>query len=363
MKGKAVLNKVKIIIWVCLCTALIIVGFILYGKAQMAKIPRLTFKDALEYTLKGKKDALVTVGVIKEGKISWKVYGNNGQEQSKSLHTYEIGSLTKTFTAALIQKAVNEGKLDLNATIDSYLPLLEGRRYPSIKALITHTSGYKEYYFEAPMIANFLENKNSFRGISQEAVLSKAKKLNMHKESNQFEYSNYGYAILGLVLESVYKSDYTTLLNDFVENDLNMVSTKISEKDGDLNNYWDWEKNDAYIPAGAMTSNIEDMLRYAQMQLDKDPLFMPCHESLKQIDVSRERYMNLGIHMDEIGMSWIIDKENGFIWHNGGTGHYNSYLGFCPNTETAVVILSNLSPNDRIPATVLGIKLLQEING
>ena len=58
----------------------------------------------------------------------------------------------------------------------------------------------------------------------------------------------------------------------------------------------------------------------------------------------------------------IIDKENGFIWHNGGTGHYNSYLGFSPETETAVVILSNLSPNDRIPATVLGIKLLQELN-
>ena len=62
------------------------------------------------------------------------------------------------------------------------------------------------------------------------------------------------------------------------------------------------------------------------------------------------------IHMDEIGMAWIIDRENGFIWHNGGTGHYNSYLGFCPETGTSVVVLSNLPPNDRIPATVLGIK-------
>ena len=59
---------------------------------------------------------------------------------------------------------------------------------------------------------------------------------------------------------------------------------------------------------------------------------------------------------------WIIDNENDFIWHNGGTGHYNSYLGFCPETGTAVVVLSNLSPNDRIPATVLGIKQLQELN-
>ena len=69
----------------------------------------------------------------------------------------------------------------------------------------------------------------------------------------------------------------------------------------------------------------------------------------------------MGIHMDEIGMGWIIDRENGIIWHNGGTGHYNSYLGFNPETETAVLILSNLSPNDRIPATVLGIKLLKEL--
>ena len=100
---------------------------------------------------------------------------------------------------------------------------------------------------------------------------------------------------------------------------------------------------------------------YAQLQLN-DPRFAPCHESLKKINASTESYLMVGIHMDEIGMAWIIDNENGFIWHNGGTGHYNSYLGFCPETNTAVVVLSNLSPNDRIPATVLGIKRLQELN-
>ena len=121
------------------------------------------------------------------------------------------------------------------------------------------------------------------------------------------------------------------------------------------------EANDAYLSAGALTSNITDMLAYARMQLD-DPRFTPCHESLKAVNASSESYRMMGIHMDEIGTAWIIDKENGFIWHNGGTGHYNSYLGFCPETNTAVVVLSNLSPNDRIPATVLGIKKLQELN-
>ena len=73
-------------------------------------------------------------------------------------------------------------------------------------------------------------------------------------------------------------------------------------------------------------------------------------------------YKIMGIHMDEIEMSWIIDSKNNIIWHNGGTGNYNSYLGFNPETGTAVVVLSNLAPNYRVPATVLGVKLLLELD-
>ncbi len=279
----------------------------------------------------------------------------------EKLHTYEIGSLTKTFTAALISKAISEGKTDLNATIDVYLPLPEGKHYPTIYELLTHSSGYKGYYFEHPMIGNFFRGRNSFCGISREMVLNKAKSLDMNRDKYAFQYSNFGYAVLGLVLESVYGEDYTALVNDYVQNDLSLSSTKISDQSGDLGNCWAWEANDAYLSAGALTSDITDMLTYAQMQLN-DSRFAPCHERLKTINASTENYLTMGIHMDEIGMAWIIDKENGFIWHNGGTGHYNSYLGICPESKTAVVILSNLSPNDRIPATVLGIKLLQELS-
>lgn len=79
------------------------------------------------------------------------------------------------------------------------------------------------------------------------------------------------------------------------------------------------------------------------------------------INASTEDYKAMGINMDEIGMAWIIDKENGILWHNGGTGNYNCYLGFQPETGTAVVVLSNLPPSYRIPATVLGIKALHEL--
>ena len=93
------------------------------------------------------------------------------------------------------------------------------------------------------------------------------------------------------------------------------------------------------------------------------PLLSPLHtDSLKSINASTEMYKTMGIHMDEIGMSWILDSKNNIIWHNGGTGNYNSYLGFNPETGTAVVVLSNLAPNYRVPATVLGVKQLLELD-
>ena len=287
-----------IVIGIVLCAALVLGGLMIYGKIQMGKVPGLTFEDALN-------------------------------------HTYEIGSLTKTMTAALVSKAVGEGLISPDAAIDTYLSLPAGKNYPTVAELLTHTSGYNGFYFETPMIGNFFSGKNSFFGISREMVLAKCKSLDMNKDSYSFTYSNYGYAVLGLVLEAVYEKDYTALLNGFVQEELGMTATKISEHDGDLDNYWDWQENDGYLSAGAVTSNIEDMLHYAQLQLEDNPVFTRCHQSLKTINAASESHKMMGIRLDEIGMAWIKDQENGFIWHNGGTGHYNSYLGFCPETGTA----------------------------
>ena len=349
---------IGIIILVILC---VVFGLSLYGKHQMGKIPELSFQDALAYTTKDNEDAVITVGVIQNGQASYTVYGANGEELPAQLHTYEIGSLTKTFTAALVARAVQEERIDMEDTIDEYLSLPEGNHYPTIEEVLTHTSGYTWFYFESPMIANFFKGRNDFYGISKEMVLNKAAKLDLFKEEYDFCYSNYGYAVLGLILETVYQTDYTTLMNQYVQEELQLGNTRISDQSGDLGNYWDWQDEDAYLSAGALTSNIEDMLAYAQIQLEEKDYFALGHESLKEIDASTDSYKMMGIHMDEIGMAWILDKQNNFIWHNGGTGSYNSYLGVDLKTGTAVVVLSNLSPSERIPATVLGVKKLQEL--
>lgn len=344
-----------------LAATVILVAFSAYGKAMMGKIPDLSFGDALNYTLKDNRDAVITVGIVEDGEFSYTVYGNNSEVLSPELHLYEIGSLTKTFTAALVAKAVQEGKIRVNDTIDRYVPLPEGNTYPTAAQLLTHTSGYRPYYFAWPMVSNFLTRKNGFYGITKAMVVKRLSSVDSKEEVHPFQYSNFGYATLGLVLEEVYHQDYAILMDGFVHDELILRNTNLSDAKGDLAKYWDWNMSDAYVPAGALVSDIGDMLAYAQMQLAGNGPFGLCHEPLEQIDATTAAYEMLGIRLDAIGMAWIIDEENGIVWHNGGTDNYNSYLGFDPNRGIAVVILSNLSPGYRIPSTVLGVKLMQEL--
>lgn len=83
----------------------------------------------------------------------------------------------------------------------------------------------------------------------------------------------------------------------------------------------------------------------------------------KEIHADNYMYNKLGINMDKVGMAWMIDSENNFVWHNGATSNFNSYIAFNKEKNTGVVVLSNLSPNKKIPATVIGGKMMQELCG
>lgn len=360
-KRKIKITLVVMVMLVMLASVALII-FSFYGQAMMKKVPALSFDQALNYSLENNPDAIITVGVVKDGQASYTVYGNNGEVLSPELHRYEIGSLTKTFTAAMVAKAIQDGKLKVDDTIDSYLMLPETKDYPTIMNLLTHTSGYKAHYFEWVMASNFLTNKNEYFGVTKEMITKRMSSVNISNQNHDYEYSNFGYAVLGLILEKVYQEEYATLMNDYIVSELNLQNTQLSDVKGDLVNYWDWNNHDAYLPAGGLVSDIKDMLMYTQMQLDGAGYIGLSQVPLKNIEATSDQYKMLNIHLDSIGMAWIIDETNGITWHNGATDNFNSYLGFEPKSGTAVVILSNLSPNNRIPATVLGVKRLEEIS-
>ena len=348
--------------------AVIIISIILLSCASSPaeKIKKLSVDDTLSYTLKDKDDGIITLAEYNNGNWEIKVYGKNGQQlktEDNQNYVYEIGSLTKTITASLICKAQKEGYLNLNDRIDRFLdlPAKTPDQYPTIQELLTHTSGYKSFYFEKGMRENYFAKRNSFYGITKKQMLNRLPKIH-RKKAHSFLYSNFGYATLGLILESVYKTSYTTLANDFVHNDLGMTHTFMAGSDSFPyprdKRFMAWKKDDAYLSAGGFYSTIEDMIIYANHQLNENGIFSDCHKILSEIKNGNKSLEKFEIGMNKICYAWLFDEKNTCFWHNGGTNNYNCYLGFDVKNQKAAIVLSNLEPSYKIPATIVGPKIL-----
>lgn len=363
-KKRKITKKNIIIILSALFLIIMALGFLMLNfKKQMEQIPKMSVDEMLSYTLEDKDKAVTTIGIIKDGKMEYTVYGKDGNVLDDTEYDYEIGSLTKTFTCSLLSKAVFEGKVDMNASIDTYLNLPTKNYYPTLKRLATHTSGYKEYYLEGQMISNFFHGEeNDFYGISRKSLNNRIAKINLEDKDYNFKYSNFGMATLGEVLTQVYNEDYSVLMNQYIKEDLGLLNTRISSGKDEIPDCWNWEKNDAYLPAGSLISNISDMLKYLNIHMTNQlPYLKAPHEVWAQADGNKSSYEMMGIRIDAQGLGWMIDTKHNIIWHNGGTSNYNCYIGFDSNKQIGVVVLSNLSPNYKIPATVIGARVLQEL--
>jgi len=354
-RKKLILSLTIFTILVALCFG----GYLIYGTYKLNQLTHMSAEEMIAYSTKNNRNAQITIGILQNDEITYTVYGESGKILPQEAIEYEIGSITKTLTASLLAKAVSEGKARLEDSIDRYLDLPKKNHYPTLESLVTHTSGYKGYYFETPMISNFLNRRNDFYGISESMLIKRIGKVDLKDKNHAFEYSNFGMAIVGLVLEKVYNEDYSTLMNRYLSEELGLAHTRLPNDSNTLKNAWQWSTSDAYLPAGALRSTILDMMDYARMQLKGNPEYLTLtHQSLRSIDASSKTREKMGIQMDEIGYSWIIDSKRSILWHNGGTGNYNSYIGLDLKNQLAVVVLSNLPPNEKIPATVVGIKTL-----
>ncbi len=336
-------------------------GFITFINYQISLIPSMSYMDMINYTTKDQKDIQLAIGIIRQGEIEVLVYGENGKLISNEATIYEVGSLTKTFTSALLCKASYENDVDMDDSINSWLNLPKESYYPSIKQILTHTSGYRSYYFETPMISNYFNEDNDFYSIDKHNVYERTYKTKLIDKDYDFKYSNFGMAVAGLVIEAVYGQTYKEVIEHYIENDLNLKNTYLNLTKSADNDYWSWKSTDAYVSAGALLSTVDDMIQYALIQLQDESYLSDCHQKVYDVKNQSSRLVKMGIRIDAVGIGWMIDEVDDIVWHNGATTNYNSYLGFHKDSQTAVVVLSNLGPNKRIPATVIGVRLLKDI--
>jgi len=304
---------------------------------------------ALGY-LKNPNNNSLSIAVVNDGKTEIFFYGEttkgNGLLPDRN-SIYEIGSVSKTFTAIMIAHAVNEGKILLNDDIRKYLPgsypdLQFNGKPITILSLANQTSGFPrlpENFFQHPAY----KESDPYQAYSKEMIYQYLANFKLSQlPGTKAEYSNFGFAVLGTILENVYKVPLDKLLLEMITVPLKMKATGYTvaplyiplkttgytaEK---VAPYWDMA---AYRAAGGIKSSLNDMIIYLQENMKN---------TNKDFSLSHQQSVNINDH--NCGLAWMITpvKNNKkLIWHNGATAGFSSFAGFTQDQKKGIVVLNN----------------------
>lgn len=274
-------------------------------------------------------------------------------------HKFQIGSITKQFTAVLILKLVEEGKINLNDSIQQYIPLFPNKgKTIRIKHLLTHTSGLPEYmdweenhelwanYFTPDELLNLIKNKP----------------LNF-EPGDDFEYTNSSYLILGLIIENITDTPYTTYLkseifdkigmnntySDYTKTDFNTITYGYTRTNDQIKKA-DYTDRSWLYSAGNIISTINDLNKWYMNLFDgkiiSKSTLKKATNSFKLNNGSKTQY----------GYGWYVNElqKEKMIYHGGSVSGFYSTVNFLPKTKTLTVTLSNC---DCIPIEYIGQKI------
>lgn len=292
----------------------------------------------------------MNIGVLDDGKKHAYSYGDTkkGAHQLPDENTlFEIGSLSKTFTATLLAWFIQEEKIKPDDPINKYLPdsltKLEFNGKPiTIASLSNHTSGLPR------LPDNFFagaDNDNPYKHYDDQKLFSFLKKYKPTREpGTQYEYSNLAFGLLAVILERVSGKSYEQLLHDLICEPLNMNNTWITLGKGDSSKFatgytangvyahsWEFQ---SLAGAGAIRSDINDLLLYAEGQVagGAGPLQKAIALTHKQTFASGQSIVALG---------WHISVNEKYLAHSGQTGGYTSVMLCDEQKKRAVVMQLN----------------------
>lgn len=261
---------------------------------------------------------------------------------------FEIGSITKVFTALLLADMVEKGEVALSDPVVKYLP--ESVKMPktiTLEHLATHTSGL-------PRLPGNLFPRDPANPYGDYTVAQLHEFLSSVKPAREpgekYEYSNVGAGLLGHALARRAGMDYETLVRTRILEPLGMKSTAITlskelkarlvaGNDENLKPVANWDLP-ALAGAGALRSTANDMLKFTSAALGHTK--SPLSKAFATMLAARRPTGNSGT---DIALGWHISAMGGrdIVWHDGGTGGYRSYLALDPKNRTGVIVLSNTS--------------------
>jgi len=319
--------------------------------ANAGLLPERVEKAAQERIAAGSYQTLV-FGVVDGDKSEVVAFGKLDGKAPDGDTVYEIGSVTKTFTATLLARAVLSGRVTLDTAVVQLLPEFKipsrGGKEITLGNLGTQHSGLPG------MPSNFLPRDPANPYADYDAARLKAFLAGYELPRDpgaSYEYSNLGLGLLGYALAQLDHTTYGAVAGEAIFRPLGMTMSGTTFTDamrahlalghdatGKAVKNWDL---DALAGAGAIRSTATDMLRYlkANMGIDQSPL-------AAAMKLAQGPRSDMGKTL-RIGLAWMT-TDQGIVWHNGMTGGYASFLGFTANGRRGVVILTNtaLSADD-----------------
>jgi CubicO group peptidase (beta-lactamase class C family) len=304
-----------------------------------------------------KKSVAIVVGLIDANGTRIVSYGKPAQDSSQTLDgdsVFEIGSVTKVFTATVLADMAERGEVSLTDPISKFLPksvkapVHDGKEI-TLADLSSQTSGLPR------MPGNFApkDSTNPYADYSVEQMYAFISGYALTRDpGTQYLYSNLGVGLLGHILSLRAGVDYENLVIRRICQPLKMDNTRITLTNGmkarlatghnaGLKPVANWDLP-TLAGAGALRSTVNDMLKFvaANLGLVSSPLataMSRTHQTLHETG-------STGL---EVGLGWHILKrfDSEIVWHNGGTGGYHSFVGFIKKQRRGVVVLSN-STND-----------------
>lgn len=314
--------------------------------AQAQTPPDTAKLDRFLDRLAEKSKAMGSLTVVKDGKVLYARaigYGRidgTDRDPLTAASRFRIGSITKMFTAAMVLQLVEEGKLKLTDTLDTFYPEVPNAKTITVAHLLAHRSGVPNVRRDG----RNGQNVNTLPMGHDERLALIVKGKPDFEPDTQFRYSNSGYQLLGLILEKVTGKPYGEILLDRITSKVGLKDTylatgTIDVKKNEALTYMrlgaEWKPVPETHPsilfsAGGVVSTPGDLARFAQALFDGKVV---SKESLDRMRTIRD-----GMGM---GMESYAYAGKTFYGHAGGGDNYGAWLAYLPEEKLAVAYASN----------------------
>ena len=304
-------------------------------------------KLVFENTKKFPNNTQLSIALIKKGKVHFlgtERINDTISEKRNQKRVFEIGSLSKIFTATILSNFVINKKIKIDDAINNFINVpIKNNVKISFKQLANHTSGLPKM----PSNLEYTDKLNKFKdyNISKlESYITKELKTSFNPGQKR-SYSNIGVGILGYTLCKISNKNYEQLLNTYITSKFNMNFTTQNRKlienhlikglnsNGNRTPNWDLS---SLTPAGGILSNVEDLSKFTLAQFNNENLDLNLTR-VKTFQVDKKTSIGLGWRIE------TINPNTKWFCHNGRTGGYTSSIAINVKKKNGVIILSNIS--------------------